>query len=66
MAAKHLLDDLAAQVSDQAVQSAFNESAEQLPQQGRIGEGLQPSAFPVADFPVAQAAARSIASKSSR
>ena len=40
---QHPLDNLPAQVPDQTVQRPFNEGAEQLPQQRRIGEGRPPS-----------------------
>ena len=52
----NLLDNFTAQILHQTFQSSFNESAEQLPQQGGIGEGLELSGLPVADLPVVQLA----------
>ena len=51
-----LVDDSAAQLANEAIEGAFNERTQQLPEQRRIPERLQPPGFPVPNFAVAEPA----------
>src|SRR6266545_4864259 len=52
----YLSNDASAQVTHQAFQSSFDQSAKQLPEQGGIGQHHDLSALSIPNLPIAQAA----------